>query len=89
MKQVYLKGVKTETVTAAFDKKDIWSHVKETIESVSKFPGHYVNHRGNWEIDHGGHGSGYQEELRPPTPEETSILKALELLESIYLKEVK
>ena len=81
----YLRGRETRHIDVEISKEDIWKEIERVVHK--KFPGEYVNNENIWEVDHGGHGSGYQERIRQATPEELYLLKALKLVKESYLNE--
>lgn len=56
--------------------------LKNTLHQfiLKGMPGEYINKDGFWEIDYGGHGSGYREIQRAATNEEKELMKAWHLI---------
>lgn len=75
-----LRATERRHIEAEVSMDEIYKAVRNHCHALWKFPGEYINRRGKWEIDHGGHGSGYQEELRDATPEEDLQWQALKMV---------
>jgi len=57
--------------------------VRIAWERAGGHPGQYVNRRGYWETDHGGHGSGFQEQHRKATDVERELIRLLESMRDV------
>lgn len=74
-----LRSTETRYIESEVSWSEIQTAVKRKVYHELKFPGEYIKN-GKWEIDHGGHGSGYQEVVREATDEEKKQYEALWLI---------
>jgi hypothetical protein len=75
-----MRATESRYIEVEVSMDEIIKKVESKVRSRMNWPGEYINRNGNWEIDHGGHGSGYRETLREVTEDERKQWESLQFI---------